>query len=124
MPAVMFESKERKKVTFFERVGFLFSEWDYLGTNIDNDAQIEWVAVGRNLDVLGRESVPKAKSISRKELSDDNHDIILNRKRFDTLLMRSGNMILAVQHSGILKDQRKYLCWLRSKIQQHWAEQR
>lgn len=71
--------------------------------------EIAWGTFKCNSNVTGLESVPQAKRISKKELSDGNHDLICNRQRFKNHLMRFRNIILSVEHSLILKNLRKYL---------------
>lgn len=76
--AVMSESREKAKVTFFECVEFLFSKCDCFGTDIEKDALIVCSAVKSNSDVIGLEFVAGAEKISKRELSEDKHDYILN----------------------------------------------
>lgn len=74
-----------------------------------NDAQIEGSVVGSDSNEIFMEFFPEAKKVREAEFSDDDHDIIVNRKRFEKPSTHFSNVINSVEHSIIIKHQRKNL---------------
>lgn len=55
------------------------------------------------------ECASEAKKVSKTEFFDEDHDSIVNLKRFENLLTHFNNMIMPAEHSIIIKHQRKAL---------------